>query len=166
MPSENSQKPLIKAFFYGTLKRNEPNFDQLSNLNVTFLSEAVTVDKYPLIIASDFKIPFMLNKKGYGKNVHGELYLIDEEAKKFLDEFEGVHQNLYTDLTIDVIDKKSNQIHQVCSYLLDNFKEDLLNENTILFDNYSSKNKYHSEYEKCADTPENSQIVYDAVKAS
>lgn len=67
MPVETAQKPLIKAFFYGTLKRNEPNYDHLMNLNVTFLSEAVTVDKYPLIIASDFNIPFLLNKKGYGK---------------------------------------------------------------------------------------------------
>lgn len=67
MPSESGKKPLIKAFFYGTLKRNEPNHDQLKNLNVTFLSEAITVDKYPLIIASDYNIPFLLNKKGYGK---------------------------------------------------------------------------------------------------
>lgn len=100
------------------------------------------------------------------KNVHGELYLIDEEAKKYLDEFEGVHENLYSVFTIDVIDKKTNQVHQACSYLLDNYKENLLNENTVLFENYSSINKYHSVYQKRSDTPENSKIVYDAVKAN
>ena len=65
--STTSQKPLIKAFFYGTLKRNQPNYDHLTKLNVTFISEVVTVYKYPLIIASAFNLPFMLNKKGYGK---------------------------------------------------------------------------------------------------
>lgn len=67
MPIETAQKPLIKAFFYGTLKRDEPNYDHLLSINATFLSEAVTVEKYPLIIASEFNIPFLLNKKGYGK---------------------------------------------------------------------------------------------------
>ncbi|RNA39992.1 hypothetical protein BpHYR1_032920 [Brachionus plicatilis] len=164
MPSESNKKPLIKAFFYGTLKRNEPNHNQLKDLKVTFLSEAITVDKYPLIIASDYNIPFLLNKKGYGKHVHGELYLIDDEAKKFLDEFEGVHENLYSDMFIEVVDKKNNQVQRVCAYLLNNFKQDLLDENAVLFENYSSVNPFHKTYEKHKDTPENSACVYNAVK--
>lgn len=92
------------------------------------------------------------------------MYLIDEEAKKFLDEFEGVHENLYSDVCIDVLDKKTNQVQRVCAYLLNNFKQDLLDENTILFENYSSINAYHKKYEKHKDTPENSNIVFTAVK--
>lgn len=70
MPSTETHldsNDLIKVFFYGTLKRNQPNSDHLLNKNVTYLAEAVTVDKYPLIIASEFNLPFMLNKKGVGK---------------------------------------------------------------------------------------------------
>ncbi len=68
MPVElaNSQE-LIRVFFYGTLKRNQPNDDQLLNHNVTFVSEAVTEDKWPLVVASDFNVPFLLDHKGYGK---------------------------------------------------------------------------------------------------
>lgn len=98
--------------------------------------------------------------------MRGELYLIDEAAKKYLDEFEGVEENLYSVFTIDVIDEKTNQMHQVFSYLLDNFRKDLLNENTVLFESYSTVNKYYPTYQKRKDTPENLKIVYDAVKAN
>ena len=55
-----------KLFFYGTLKRNEPNHHHILNRNVKFVSEATTVDKWPLIIATDYNIPYLVNKKGYG----------------------------------------------------------------------------------------------------
>jgi gamma-glutamylaminecyclotransferase len=58
---------LIKVFFYGTLKRNQPNHEHVINNRAQFVSEAVTVDKWPLIIASEFNVPYILNKKGYGK---------------------------------------------------------------------------------------------------
>jgi gamma-glutamylaminecyclotransferase len=62
-----SSNELIKVFFYGTLKRNQPNDEHLSRNNVTFLAEATTVEKWPLIIATDFYLPFLLNKPGVGK---------------------------------------------------------------------------------------------------
>lgn len=68
MPSTQiSDAELTKVFFYGTLKKNQPNEEHLFNRNVTYVSEGVTVDKYPLIIGSDFNIPFLLNRKGFGK---------------------------------------------------------------------------------------------------
>ena len=63
---ENSEN-LIKVFFYGTLKRGEPNSEHLLNRNVTFMTEGVTVDKWPLVVGTDFNIPFLLCKKGVGK---------------------------------------------------------------------------------------------------
>ena len=155
---------LVKVFFYGTLKRNQPNDDQLLNRNVTFLSEAVTVDKWPLIIASEFNLPFLLFKKGVGKYVHGEMYLIDQEAKEFFDDFEGIHDNFYSAKIIEVKDQKTGTVHQVTTYMMDNFKEELINENTIFFENYSSKNQYYPEYQKRLDRPENVDIALSAVK--
>lgn len=57
---------LTKAFFYGTLKQNEPNEQHLEHQNCQFICEAITVEKWPLTIGTDFNIPLMLNKKGFG----------------------------------------------------------------------------------------------------
>lgn len=58
---------LTKAFFYGTLKRNEPNSEHLEAKRCQFVCDAITVEKWPLIIGTDFNIPFLLNRKGFGK---------------------------------------------------------------------------------------------------
>lgn len=58
---------LIKVFFYGTLKRNEPNYYRLLERNVKFVSKAVTVDKYPLTVGTTANLPFLINKRGFGK---------------------------------------------------------------------------------------------------
>ena len=67
MSSQNSNKNHIKIFVYGTLKKNEPNNFELSNRNATFVCDAVTVDKWPLIVATHLNLPFLLNKKNVGK---------------------------------------------------------------------------------------------------
>jgi gamma-glutamylcyclotransferase (GGCT)/AIG2-like uncharacterized protein YtfP len=62
------QSKLVKAFFYGTLKRNEPNSEHLTKQRCQFICEAVTVEKWPLIVVpTAFNLPFLLNKKGTGK---------------------------------------------------------------------------------------------------
>ena len=93
------------------------------------------------------------------------MFLIDKDAKEYFDEFEAVHLNLYSLELINVIDKKTNQIHQVFAYLVNDFKQELLNEKTILFENYSSINDFYPVYQKREDTPENFRVLYDAVKA-
>ena len=63
----NSSKNHIKLFVYGTLKRNETYNHELSDRDATFICDAVTVDKWPLIVATDLNLPFLLNKKNAGK---------------------------------------------------------------------------------------------------
>lgn len=92
------------------------------------------------------------------------MFLIDQNAKEYFDEFEGVGDNLYSPILIDVVDKKTNQTHQVLTYLLDNFRPDLLNEKTILFESYSSVNDFYPEYKKQEDSPDNLATVFNAVK--
>lgn len=57
------------VFIYGTLKRGEPNESVMTNL-VTgmqrFVGTGKTVNAYPLIIASEYNIPFCLDKPGIG----------------------------------------------------------------------------------------------------
>lgn len=65
--SECDGKHLI--FTYGTLKKGEPNHDLItdSDGHATFVGMAKTVQKWPLIIASRYNIPYLLYNKGVGK---------------------------------------------------------------------------------------------------
>jgi gamma-glutamylaminecyclotransferase len=58
-----------KVFVYGTLKKNEPNhywLQEPSNGYAKFLTTAKTIEKYPLIIATRYNIPFLLDCPGKG----------------------------------------------------------------------------------------------------
>lgn len=58
---------LHKVFVYGTLKRGEPNhywFRKTTNAIANFICEAETNEKYPLIIATKYNIPFLLFQAG------------------------------------------------------------------------------------------------------
>lgn len=69
--TKEDDNKLLKVFFYGTLKRNEPNDMHLNRLNCKFVCEAVTVDKYPLVVVEPIYFPFMVDHKGVGKvNYH------------------------------------------------------------------------------------------------
>ena len=70
MPSVDTEKELsnlTKVFFYGTLKRGEPNYEHVLEKNAKFVAEAATAEKWPLIIASNLNLPFLLDSKGYEK---------------------------------------------------------------------------------------------------
>ena len=68
METKNStSSSKTKVFFYGTLKRGQPNYDHTESNRCEFVCEAVTVDKWPLIVGTQYNVPFLLNKKGYGK---------------------------------------------------------------------------------------------------
>lgn len=83
---------MAHVFVYGTLKRGQPNnhrmFD-LSNGKAELLASARTTQKYPLIIATKYNIPFMLNIPGQGHRVRGEIYKVDDKMLAFLDDFES-----------------------------------------------------------------------------
>lgn len=58
------------VFVYGTLKTDEPNHHWLTdtgNGSATFVGTGVMQNKYPLIIASRYNIPFLLDQLGTGK---------------------------------------------------------------------------------------------------
>ncbi|XP_024150049.1 gamma-glutamylaminecyclotransferase C [Oryzias melastigma] len=84
---------MTRVFVYGTLKRGQPNhyrmFDS-TNGKAEFLATALTTQRYPLVIATKYNIPFLLNLPGQGQRVHGEIYEVDERMLKFLDDFESV----------------------------------------------------------------------------
>lgn len=52
------------VFVYGTLKKNEPNHHYMASAK--FVCEATSVEKFPLVIASKYNIPFTICKPGVG----------------------------------------------------------------------------------------------------
>ncbi|XP_063702965.1 putative gamma-glutamylcyclotransferase CG2811 [Culicoides brevitarsis] len=82
---------LVRVFLYGTLKRGQPNYYWLTNKEngyAKFVCEAVTLEKFPLVVTTSFNIPFLLNVPGMGHQVKGEVYEIDEKMLKNLDVLE------------------------------------------------------------------------------
>ena len=134
---------LHKVFVYGTLKQDEPNHYMLQNggpdledfkssKNQTFqpakfICKAETLQKYPLVIASKFNIPYLLDKPGTGHQIQGEIYQIDDLLLKILDDFEG-HPNYYLRRKESVMHLSTDaaKAEKCWTYFLPKFKVELL----------------------------------------
>ncbi|XP_074114019.1 putative gamma-glutamylcyclotransferase CG2811 [Cotesia typhae] len=143
------KSPLHRVFFYGTLKRGEPNHELIrdtANGYAKFLGIGKTVNKYPLIIATRFNIPFLLHKPGVGHQVLGEVYDVDSKMLEKMDQLEE-HPTFYTRMEDDVLlapDKPDFNFDQGIScatrahiYFLPKFKSSLLEK--PMYQSYSSE---------------------------
>ena len=65
------------VFVYGTLKRGQPNHklisDGLAAGDCALVGVGATADRFPLVVASRYNIPFLLDARGKGKTVKGRL---------------------------------------------------------------------------------------------
>lgn len=135
---------MTHIFVYGTLKRGQPNhyrmFDS-SNGRAEFLATACTTQKYPLVIATQHNIPFLLSIPGNGHRVQGEIYKVDEQMLKFLDDFEVV-PTIYqrTPIMVEVMevakDLKAGSTIEVYVYSTQTYKSDWPSLPT--YENYNS----------------------------
>jgi len=91
------------VFVYGTLRRGRLNHHHLESgpPKVFFLGRAETVDRFPFVIGTQFRVPYLLDRKGEGKYVTGEIYAVDDEILERLDILEGV-PNYYNRIEIEV----------------------------------------------------------------
>ncbi len=65
---------LSRVFVYGTLKNGQPNHHWLTNATnglATFLEYGKTKNQFPLVIGTQYNVPFLLNKPGIGRNIKG-----------------------------------------------------------------------------------------------
>lgn len=143
---------MTHIFVYGTLKRGQPNhyrmFDS-SNGKTEFLATACTTQKYPLVIATQHNIPFLLKIPGNGHRVQGEIYKVDEQMLKFLDDFEVV-PTMYqrTLIMVEVMevtkDLKAGSTIEVYVYSTQTYEPDwpLL----TAYENYNSCGAHRLEY--------------------
>ncbi|KAF8822444.1 AIG2 family protein [Cardiosporidium cionae] len=78
-------------FAYGTLKKNMRNHYRMAKPGIAFAFKAISCDKFPLILDPfNRHRPCLLNIKGLGHRVHGEVYAVDDEELQNIDEFERV----------------------------------------------------------------------------
>ncbi|KAM5289445.1 gamma-glutamylaminecyclotransferase [Ctenodactylus gundi] len=92
------------VFVYGTLKRGQPNHKVLldgAHGSAAFQGQGYTAEPYPLVIAGEHNIPWLLHLPGRGSCVAGEIYMVDEQMLRFLDDFEGC-PDMYQRTTMQV----------------------------------------------------------------
>ena len=80
----------MKVFIYGTLKRWGTAAHRLEGQQ--FLRDVRTASLYRLVNCGDF--PGLI-RHSKGARIEGELWEIDEECRRRLDEYEGVPEGLY-----------------------------------------------------------------------
>lgn len=100
-------KPIANChlvFVYGTLKEGFPNAHVMPQ-SITYAGTAHTKFPYPLVVDNQMAVPFLLDLPSHPRAecVQGELYFVDDEALKFLDEFEGLHNGYYVRNVIQVV---------------------------------------------------------------
>lgn len=78
-----------RVFVYGTLKRGFPNHAFMDG--AMFVGEALTVERYPLVVGGNWFTPYLLPEPGDGHQVKGELWDVPEAMMPALDTLESVH---------------------------------------------------------------------------
>jgi len=67
-----------------------------------FVSEGISLEKFPLVIGSQYHVPYLLHLPGTGYRVQGEVYRVDDALLAELDKFEG-HPAYYTRKEMQVV---------------------------------------------------------------
>ncbi|XP_045108699.1 putative gamma-glutamylcyclotransferase CG2811 isoform X1 [Portunus trituberculatus] len=112
------------VFVYGTLRQGRPNHYRLLEAASGFaryLGLATTCEKYPLVIASRYNIPYLLAAPGYGKCVLGEVYEVDDKMLELLDRLED-HPKYYERKMKKVKLQESGKELECWVYLLHKYK--------------------------------------------
>lgn len=125
--SEMNNTELV--FVYGTLKQGEPNHYWLKEENVgksVFISKGHLLKNYPLVIASRYNIPYLLDCPGKGHNVIGEVYKVNESMLQHLDVLEDYPKH-YTRCqeSVRLLNEPSETL-QCWVYLLPRYKPFIL----------------------------------------
>ncbi|CAL1530775.1 unnamed protein product [Lymnaea stagnalis] len=142
------------VFSYGTLKSGEPNFAVMNNPKTgksTFVGVGETVKRYPLVVASQYAVPFLLLVEGKGENVQGEIYEVDDSKLASLDELECHPDFYHREITQIAMheDNKGNklnppEIRECWVYFLPRYKPEMID--LPYLKNYTSISKDHPPY--------------------
>lgn len=156
--ASNTTKLKHRLFAYGTLKSGQPNNHYLKNNECgtcRFVATGCTELAFPLVIATEWNLPFLLYAPGKGQKVYGEIYDIDDECLKWMDEFEG-HPLMYERdrVKVQIISRAADNhlkgavsesdITECWVYYLKKFEPELLSLET--FSSYCAFGKHNRTY--------------------
>ncbi|GMT17954.1 hypothetical protein PFISCL1PPCAC_9251, partial [Pristionchus fissidentatus] len=118
---------MIRVFVYGTLKQGEPNHSVMTSTEgwSRFRGAARSVTSFPLVVGTQFNIPFVLDKRGEGNEIHGELYEVDEKKLATLDALEA-HPVLYERKLEEFIMEETGVKTEAWIYIIHKWKDDFL----------------------------------------
>ncbi|PHT48519.1 hypothetical protein CQW23_12727 [Capsicum baccatum] len=93
-------------FTYGTLKRGFPNHGLMENLinggDAVLVGEYTTVEAFPLV-CGPYGIPYLINIRGAGHRVKGEMFKVNGSGLGQLDDLEGIEIGHYERLPVNVV---------------------------------------------------------------
>jgi gamma-glutamylaminecyclotransferase len=152
--------PRHYVFVYGTLKFDEPNHHLLLDKGYVdssthFVGKGKTVAPFPMVIASKYNIPFVIDQQGQGNRIHGEVYSVTGSTLGRLDEIE-CHPHYYERRSVQVevipVDssgsssdsEKPPQIMDCQMYVFHNFDPKLLE--LPMISSYSSAGDHGLQY--------------------
>ncbi|XP_050960792.1 gamma-glutamylaminecyclotransferase C-like [Labeo rohita] len=141
---------MADVFVYGTLKKGQPNYFRMKNTangQADFLANARTVEPYPLVIATEYNIPFLLNVPGTGHHVYGEIYRVDQKMLEFLDKFEECpkwYQRIKIKLEVQDRDGEGENIVETDVYVKTTNEPEWLQKQT--FENYDTNGNHGLKY--------------------
>lgn len=102
------------VFVYGTLKRGFPNHHYMTGAEL--VSEARTLEAWPLVVGGEWFTPYLLPEKGVGHRVAGELWRVPDEMMPALDRLESTHlPNGYRRVRI-LVDTEGGARHEAWAY--------------------------------------------------
>ncbi|XP_064644436.1 putative gamma-glutamylcyclotransferase CG2811 isoform X2 [Lineus longissimus] len=100
-----------RVLVYGTLLRGQPNHYLIQNKDngeAKYIGIGQLQDRRPLVTATPYNIPFLLDVPGEGENITGEIFDVDDKMLKVLDDLEN-HPNFYQREIIPFTFKKDSQ---------------------------------------------------------
>jgi gamma-glutamylcyclotransferase (GGCT)/AIG2-like uncharacterized protein YtfP len=108
-------------FVYGSLRRGFPNHFLLEKS--IYMGTYSTVDKYYMIGQVSKSFPYVVAEAEFegqpSTHIIGELYDIDADVLKDLDDLEG-HPDFYTRRLVRATDELGNNIYSAYVYILEN----------------------------------------------
>lgn len=115
------------VFVYGTLKTNEPNHPVIKEGGgeSELVGRGLTQECFPLVIASRYNIPYLLDVPGRGFRIQGQVYRVDDDKLRILDILEGVPDH-YVRRKVPVEVEEPQQVLSCWLYIQENFKPQLL----------------------------------------
>ncbi|XP_071484865.1 putative gamma-glutamylcyclotransferase CG2811 [Diadema antillarum] len=145
-----------RVFVYGTLKTGQPNYRLMAGLRLIGIGRTRT--KMPLVVATEFGIPMLLDHEG-GHNVVGEVYEVDDENLAKVDALESFPGGYYDRMKIGVqlegeyaAPTGQGGLTDCWAYVVTNFKPSMLD--LERFESYDSEGAHGKKYVKPSDRGE------------